>query len=123
MKIKIDPTKKLSLIKAEFNEAFPFLRIEFFTHPHKVNAPNSKKDLILKDVPLSELKRSKHIHAIEINDDMPVETVEQMFQKEFGVAMQVFRKSGKSWLETSVTDDWTLRRQNEEGMELSQFSA
>jgi hypothetical protein len=33
----------------------------------------------------------------------------------------VFRKSGKTWLETSVTDDWTLKRQNEEGMELSRM--
>jgi len=122
MTLRIDPSKKISSIKAEFNAAFPFLRLEFFKHQHKVNAPSPKSDLILRDVPLNELIHGKHNHVLEITDDMPVHLLEQLFQNEFGISTQVFRKSGKSWLETSVTDDWTLRKQNDEGKELSQFS-
>ncbi|MEI6020712.1 MAG: hypothetical protein WCR21_06250 [Bacteroidota bacterium] len=122
MKLKIDPSKKISSIKEEFNAAFPFLRLEFFNRHHKINALSSKKDMITKDAPLNELKHIKHNHIIEITEEMQVQVLEQLFQKEFGIATQVFRKSGKSWLETSVTDDWTLKRQNEEGMELSRIN-
>jgi hypothetical protein len=37
----------------------------------------------------------------------------------YGLSVQVFRKSGNVWLETSATDNWTLRQQNNEGAELS----
>jgi hypothetical protein len=33
--------------------------------------------------------------------------------------VQVFRKSGKVWLETTVTDGWTLEEQNLQGEALS----
>jgi hypothetical protein len=33
--------------------------------------------------------------------------------------VQVFRKSGNVWLETSATDAWSLKQQNQEGMDLS----
>lgn len=122
MELKIDSRKKISTIKEEFNAAFPFLRLEFFNHKHRIKNASPKRDLILKDIPLNEFKTGKHPNYIEISDEMQVQTLEQMIQDEFGISMQVFRKSGKSWLETSVTDDWTLRRQNDEGMELSQFN-
>lgn len=121
MTLRIDPTKKISSIKEEFNAAFPYLRLEFFNHQHKVNALSSKKDMITKDGRLNEIKHIKHNHSLEVTEDMLVQEFEQMFQKEFGIAAQVFRKSGKTWLETSITDDWSLRRQNEEGMELSRM--
>jgi hypothetical protein len=37
------------------------------------------------------------------------------------LSVQVFRKSGKSWLETTFTDGWTLKKQNQEGIDLSQI--
>ena len=39
------------------------------------------------------------------------------FQEAFGFGMQVFRKAGNSWVLTTMTDDWTLAHQNEEGKE------
>jgi hypothetical protein len=121
MRLRIDPSKRISSIKEEFNAAFPFLRLEFFNQKHKANALSSKKDMITTDARLNEIKHIKHNHCLEVTEDMPVQVFEQLFQKEFGIATQVFRKSGKTWLETSVTDDWTLKRQNEEGMELSRM--
>jgi hypothetical protein len=35
---------------------------------------------------------------------------------------QVYRKSGKIWLETTVTDSWTLEEQNKQGESLSKNS-
>ena len=40
-------------------------------------------------------------------------------EKSLGWKVQILRSSGKLYIETSVTDQWTLDRQNQEGAELS----
>jgi hypothetical protein len=51
---------------------------------------------------------------------MTVQELERVFQDELGLYVQVFRKSGKVWLETTATDNWSLYKQNMEGQELSE---
>jgi hypothetical protein len=120
--LKIDADNKLSLIQQEFNSIFPYLRLEFFKHLHEMNAASPKKDLLRTDLTLKELQKSASVATMTITADMPVGIVEQMFREKFNISAQVFRKSGRSWLETSLTDDWTLERQNEQGKELSSFT-
>ena len=50
---------------------------------------------------------------------MSVTELETMFRENFGLYVQVFRRSGKLWLETTATDSWTLTVQNDQGKELS----
>lgn len=50
-----------------------------------------------------------------ITPDMTVTDLEQSFNTIYGLGVQVFRKSGKIWLETTVTDGWTLEEQNRQG--------
>jgi hypothetical protein len=38
------------------------------------------------------------------------------------IQVQIFRRSGKVYIETSRTSRWTLKRQNDEGEELSASS-
>jgi hypothetical protein len=114
----IKPTK-LSKIKKEFNDSFPFLKLEFFRHLHKVHAGSPKHLVISEDLVLKPVHRPNQ--ELIINQHMPVSVLEQLFQDHFGISVQVFRKSGNSWLETTMTDDWTLGRQNDEGKELSVF--
>jgi hypothetical protein len=45
--------------------------------------------------------------------------LECLFEDQFGLFVQVFRRSGNLWLETTVTDSWSLQKQNEQGKELS----
>jgi hypothetical protein len=35
--------------------------------------------------------------------------------------VQVLRKSGKAWLEATITDGWTLEEQNIQGEDLSEI--
>ncbi len=111
---------KISQIQKEFTTAFPFLKLEFFNQLHKVHEASPKKALIKTDILLKE--RIKGNSEIVINEEMPVSLLERLFMETFGISVQVFRKSGRSWLETTRTDDWTLRRQNDEGKELSMFN-
>jgi hypothetical protein len=50
---------------------------------------------------------------------MSVAELEQQFSDVYGLSVQIFRQSGKAWLETTVTDKWTLEKQNEQGKALS----
>lgn len=118
----IDSDKKISTIKEEFNHLFPYLKLEFFKHHHRVHFANPKSDLLESDLTLQQVHKKAQSKKVNITEDMPVAELEQLFQEIFGISAQVFRKSGRSWLETSVTDDWTLKRQNEEGKELSTFT-
>ena len=55
------------------------------------------------------------------DEDMLVSELEKQFNDKLQLSAQVFRKAGKSWLETTFTDSWSLRKQNLEGMELSKL--
>lgn len=120
--LKINAQKKISSLKEEFNKAFPFLKLEFFKHKHKTHGASPKEDLIREDLTIGHFRKKFIESDLEITDDMSVSSLEQLFQREYGVSTQVFRKSGRSWIETTVTDDWTLKRQNDEGMELGNFT-
>ena len=117
--IKILNSQQIQELQKEFNNLFPFLKIEFFHHFHKDSQGSSKKDIIPVDYTLNQARKSKLEGVIEITPSMTVSQLEKSFQDKFGLSVQVFRKSGKSWLETIVTDSWTLEHQNDQGKELS----
>jgi len=114
--IKIDKPVKVSEIKKIFNSEFPFLKVEFFKKKHKALQGSLKKDVITDDFTIPTYNAD---HEIVINEDMLVSEFEKQFEEKLKLSAQVFRKSGKSWLETTFTDSWTLKKQNEEGLELS----
>ena len=50
---------------------------------------------------------------------MSVADLEKAFMNKFGLLTQVFRRSGNIWLETSITDGWSLKQQNDLGREIT----
>ena len=69
---------------------------------------------------LGECRTIHNKGSITIGPEMTVDELEQRFMDVYGLSIQVFRKSGKVWLETTITDGWTLEKQNEQGRELSE---
>ena len=115
----IDLNSRLSEIQKEFSSYFPFLKIEFFKAPHKVGQ-GLKKDLIINSNKLvKDCSTVKKGGVIEFTSVTPVSDLETKFFKDFKLSVQVFRKAGRVWLETTATDSWTLAQQNEEGAEFS----
>jgi hypothetical protein len=43
--------------------------------------------------------------------------VENAFEEMYGLSVQVFRKSGNTWLQTTTSDSWTLNEQNQKALE------
>ena len=122
VKIKINDKRKIFAIQEEFNQLFPYLKLEFFMKPHKAGGASPKKFLKHNSKTLSDCRTIHNNGSITITPNMTVNDVEQHFADVYGLSVQVFRKSGKAWLETTLTDNWSLDEQNKQGEALSQFS-
>ncbi|MBI2271658.1 MAG: hypothetical protein HYU69_15045 [Bacteroidetes bacterium] len=119
MKIKISDSRKISAIQKEFNTMFPYLKLEFFSKPHTKGGGSAKKLMKSNSKTIGECRTIHKKGNITIVPQMTVGDLEQHFQDIYGLSLQIFRKSGKSWLETTSTDAWTLQKQNTEGEALS----
>lgn len=118
--ISVDMQQTTAGIQSEFNTLFPFLKIEFFREPCIKGKGNTKDKMISSNEMLSRLQNKKQFGKIAFTKKTIVSELEENFLNTFGICMQVFRKSGNIWLETTSTDDWTLEQQNEEGRSLAQ---
>ena len=119
MKITINDNRKITSIQEEFNQTFPYLRLEFFFRPHKPGTGSAKKLIRNNTLTLGECRSIHNAGKIVITPVMTVTELEQNFGEIYGLGVQVFRQSGKTWLETTVTDGWTLEEQNKQGEALS----
>ena len=116
--LHISHNRSINEVQQDFNRQYPFLKIEFYQN----NGPNTgspKRQHLINSLPIAKagLTRSGNI---QLDDLMTVGQLENIFRTEFGLSAQVSRKSGVLWLETTMTDGWTLRQQNEHGKELSE---
>jgi len=121
--IEVNDKRKIADLKREFNQLFPYLNLEFFSKPHKIGEGSAKSFMQSNAKTLGECRTLHKNGSINITPQMTVGELEQSFRDVFGLSVQVFRKSGKIWLETTVTDSWTLEKQNMEGESLSKKSA
>jgi hypothetical protein len=120
MKITINDKRKIFGIQEEFNAMFPFLKLEFFSKPHKPGGGSSNKLMKSSSKTLEECRTNHKSGTITVSPQMTAGELEQNFADVYGLSVQIFRKSGKAWLETTTTDHWTLEEQNRQGKELSE---
>ena len=117
IKLQVQKDRTIGEVQYDFNRAYPFLKIEMFHNEDgKAGAVNKERlgsTVILKAAGL--LQEGE----IEIADAMTVGQLEKYFKDSFGMIVQVSRKLGTIWLETTMTDSWTLKQQNEHGLEFS----
>lgn len=122
MKLILTGNSPILEIQKEFNRAFPFLKIEFFSRSHTKGMPTSVNFMIKPGKMLGDFGFPNIQSEIEVNGAKTVAELENEFKDRFALNVQVFRKSGRLWLETTATDEWTLDSQNEEGKELSEYT-
>ena len=119
MEILINDMRTISEVQHEFTQEFPFLKLEFFDAPHKEEKALPKSKMFSHDKKLVACRKQHLDGKVEIVKDDKVSDLENKLWKNFGLSAQVFRKSGNLWIETSLTDSWTLEQQNLEGFEMS----
>ncbi|MGZ5220992.1 MAG: hypothetical protein ACXWC7_12970 [Chitinophagaceae bacterium] len=117
MLLVISKEKTIRDVQMDFTNQFPFLKLEFYKRDNADPAVPVKKHL-----PHSTTLRQaglKESGVLDIQNEMTVVALEKKFYSDFGLDVQVLRKSGMLWLETTVTDKWALEKQNEHGREIS----
>jgi hypothetical protein len=119
MRIKVNGKKKTSEIKDAFNEAFPFLKIEFVDKPHRPGEGTSLNHILSGNIAVHTINPDVPDDHITINPDQTVASLEHRFSSHFGLPIQVFRKQHDIWIETTRTDKMSLQEQNELGRQNS----
>jgi hypothetical protein len=119
MHLRIAPNRLISDLQREFNNAFPFLKIEFFQNRNQQLPAFTFQQILPQNRRIAEGQAAITDGDIEVTPEMRVKDLEKIFKDQFSLAAQVFRRSGNLWLETTMTDGWTLGQQNEHGREIS----
>ena len=115
MQITINDQRKIFAVQKEFSEMFPQLKLEFYSKSNKEGGTPSAKLMKHISKTIADCRTIHSSGAITIQPQMTVGELEQSFRDIYGLAAQVFRRSGDNWIETTETDDWTLEKQNKPG--------
>lgn len=113
--MKITKEKTLKEIKDSFTSSYPGLKIEFYNNKHDGYQGSCAQNQYDDCLTIVEIN-SKKDGEIILNDTDTVKEIEQKFENLFGLHIQIFRRSKELWLQTSITDDWTLAMQNRKGV-------
>jgi ribosome biogenesis GTPase A len=112
MELVIEKGSAIKNVQKEFNRIYPYLKIEFFkTKFHSVDR-NKLSEVI---EPVSKSERFNKPGIINVAGDRTAAQLENDFIETFGLLIKFFRKSGTLWIETTLTESWSLEKQNEEG--------
>lgn len=117
MELYIAPDRTIGSVQEVFHAQFPYLKLAFFSKSHEAYKGSNAKFLYSNPATLlSEVSAHVKEGYLLVEEEMPTWQLERLMETEFGLHIQVFRKSGNIWLETSVTDDLTLEQQNAKGL-------
>lgn len=118
MKIIISKDRLIDDIKKEFNNAFPYLKIDFKLDTIATSTTSFRRNAPIGQLRLGDIIKDSPEGVISINENNSIKQIAQKFAENFGLRTNFFRKSGNLWLEIKMTGDWSLKQQNESGMEV-----
>ena len=96
MEIRIEAGEPFAEIQKKFCERFPYLKIECVCNDN-----------------VAQKKLNSCIGcAINITKDTTVADLVKQFKSLLNIPVNVLRKANNLWIETSLTDSWTLEKQN-----------
>ena len=116
MKITILPHMRIGEVQKAFHILFPYLKLEFYKNMSDVKL--GRKMIETMQIPKAQVAVTNG--QLDVSPDITVRQLESSIKKQFMLMAQVFRKSGNTWLQTTTTDDSTLRQLNQHGKEISE---
>ena len=117
MDLHVTSNSRLNDIRADFQKRFPNLDIAFFATPHHTGEGSPATERIPGDFTAGEAGNPDKQGTIAVNGLTVVKDLESAFQAELGLFVQVLRKSGNVWLQTTHTDYKTLSELSAMGRE------
>ncbi|MBZ4191625.1 hypothetical protein [Niabella beijingensis] len=122
MNINFDEHTSMEDIQSSFHEQYPYLKLEFYRHPHLQGEASWFNDKLGKQSLVKKEASMTGNQSINAGGNQTVADFESEFFQKTGIAVQVMRFSGRVWIQTTETDDWTLQQQNEKGYEDSKLT-
>ncbi len=95
-----------------FTESFPYLSISIYYKGFEIPGH-------MKTYTLLELGSIKSAKSFSIHENLSVRELVELFWLNLGLLITISRKVGHSKLETSFTNQWTLKEQNDMGIKLN----
>jgi hypothetical protein len=118
MHLKITPNKQVGELVEEFQQFFPYLKLSFYSSKDGVNGHGKGKPVNAQTT-LKEISRNIADGVVDVSGGVSVRQLEKTFNDSFFLNVQVQRRSGNIWLETTITDNWTLEHQNDHGRDIT----
>lgn len=119
MTLHISREHSVNDVQALFSTQFPFLRITFFKKRMNEGKIVGQPAVFSPETRMKEMNRDFPDGEFEIDEEMTIPELETKFYKQFGLFVQIDRKSGNIWMEPNMTSSWTLKKQNEHGRDIS----
>lgn len=123
MRLPLAANTTVQEVKDAFHEAFPYLKIEFFSIPHQKGEGSLLQQRVNPDTLLIDVTGVMREGTITIEPTTTISALEEQFQYQYALPVQVFRNSNGIWIETTETDNLTLAEQNEMGRQASLHTA
>ena len=114
MEILINDKLTIKELQQQFGNTFPYLKLEVFDIPPVIGGL-SKSHICPNHKTLGACRKIHNEDIITIVESDTVEKLEQTLWEKFGLSVKVYRKSNSLWIETTLSNNWTLMQQNDEG--------
>ena len=118
MELHIQNETAVKDIQRAFTECYPFLKLQFSSRIDTSNEPVQRVKKSGHYYLVKQYTRLVEPHFITIHSTTTVARLLGAF-KAIGLMAQISRKWGNLWIETTLTEDWTLERQNKEAFLLN----
>ncbi|MEO6914971.1 MAG: hypothetical protein ABI151_04350 [Chitinophagaceae bacterium] len=119
MTLEITIDRLIEDVQRDFSYMFPFLKIEFFRKGTRYRQTKEKTISLPVTQTIGSVFKNNRKGRLEIVASTTVKDLERGCDEQFGIMVQLYRKSGTLWLETSMTDNWSMQQQNDRGSEIS----
>ncbi|MBS1668581.1 MAG: hypothetical protein JST58_14485 [Bacteroidetes bacterium] len=123
MELTIEKNSKIGDIQNAFNAYYPYLKIEFFKPLEPTTKKTVKPEKILANETIGKVSHIHTVITIKTSGSITVAQLEKDFLDKLDLNIKLYRKCGTLWIETTLTENWTLFKQNIEGELLTKPSA
>jgi len=113
MILHINDNKRIEDLQERFNDCFPYLKLQFYHTSHKWLQQCDKSNLIDSSELVGAVRKKHFSGLLEIKSWHKTGRVEQDLRELFGLNAQIFRSHKTGWIQTSYSDDLTLKQQSE----------
>jgi hypothetical protein len=117
--LHIRPDRSVGEIQHEFSASYPFLSMEFYKPALSLGKNSVAGEKIASEKMLRQAMRVPVEGTVDISGETTTKSLESKLRDNYGLFVKLYRKSGNLWMKITLSDQWTLKQQNDHGKELS----